>query len=168
MKKKTLPLFVILLWSSIAYTQVSSPLAIKNPQEALAGYELYKTFNPELKGKEDFLERLQKAFKKDYHLYFLKKDNKVVAILGFSFPQELYWGRYLHIDSLVVHTNYRRQGLGRQLIQFAKDVATRKKVTKLCFETDLDNENAQAFYKTLGFEPITYEYRFYPPKAFKD
>ena len=50
MKKKTLPLFVILLWSSIAYTQVSSPLAIKNPQEALAGYELYKTFTPELKG----------------------------------------------------------------------------------------------------------------------
>lgn len=53
------------------------------------------------------------------------------------------------IESLVVHPNYFRQGLGMQLMQFVLNAFNSKTFT---VETGLENEPAIRLYKKLGFE----------------
>ena len=152
----------ITLESSSANTSAFEPQEITTAKDAAPGFELFKTFNAHVTKLEDYTQRLTAAFAGTYHLYYVKDDKKVVAILGLSYPTELYWKRYMHIDTLVVAESHRRRGIGHQLINFAKELATQEGVTKMSFETGIARKGAQAFYKANGFEPLAYEYRFYP------
>ena len=53
-----------------------------------------------------------------------------------------------HIHSLVVHPNYFRQGIGRQLVQYILDAVNSKVFT---VETGVANEPAIRLYQEFGF-----------------
>ena len=54
-----------------------------------------------------------------------------------------------HINSLVVHPDYFRQGMGRRLVQFIIDTFDSETFT---VETGLENGPATALYKHFGFQ----------------
>ncbi len=64
---------------------------------------------------------------------------------------ETYWGR-LHVDNLWVAENQRKQGIGRQLMGMAEEIARQRG----CRGIDLDTMSFQSFrfYEMLGYTKI--------------
>jgi ribosomal protein S18 acetylase RimI-like enzyme len=70
------------------------------------------------------------------------------------------WGRWLHVTHLWVAEPYRRQGLGRRLLEAAERQAA-EQGAEGCFVSTFDFP-AQAFCRRLGYE-VYAELADYPP-----
>ena len=56
------------------------------------------------------------------------------------------------LNDLYVEANYRKQGIGRKLIEAAMHFAKGEGATYIQLETMPDNTNAQRLYESIGFE----------------
>jgi ribosomal protein S18 acetylase RimI-like enzyme len=63
-----------------------------------------------------------------------------------------YWNGYAYIDDVAVDTKFRRQGVGRALIERAIEWARSKGFPGLMLETQNNNIAACKLYKACGFE----------------
>ncbi len=59
---------------------------------------------------------------------------------------------YLYIHDVVVHSDFRGQGLGRKLMERLVEYSTEKNFCKITLEVRSDNPVAQNLYQSLGFE----------------
>ena len=59
-----------------------------------------------------------------------------------------------HLNLLAVAPAHRRQGLGRQLMDWLTATAIEAGVFRINLELRTDNGAARAFYQSLGFEPM--------------
>ncbi len=71
-------------------------------------------------------------------------------VLTFGFSLE-YGGRDALIDELYLQENYRRQGIGKQALEFAEQVCRAQGIQALHLEVDRQNTRAQAVYQQAGF-----------------
>ena len=63
-----------------------------------------------------------------------------------------YWNGYAYIDDVAVDTKFRRQGVGRALIERAIEWARSKGFPGLMLETQNNNVAACKLYEACGFE----------------
>lgn len=63
-----------------------------------------------------------------------------------------YWNGYAYIDDVAVNTKFRRQGVGRALIERAIEWAKSKGFPGLMLETQNNNVAACKLYERCGFE----------------
>lgn len=65
----------------------------------------------------------------------------------------VYWLLPSEVDihNLAVHPTYRRQGIGRSLLQGVVEEAKRNRASKVTLEVRKSNEAAQRLYHSLGF-----------------
>lgn len=75
----------------------------------------------------------------------------VIVLFGFSLE---YGGRVFEIDELFIQSEFRGHGLGRSILEFVETHARKLGATLLTLETELKNENAQAFYGKHGFTKL--------------
>ncbi len=75
--------------------------------------------------------------------YGFYKEKELAAVIEIDYTQDL-----LYICSLVVHPNYFRQGIARQLLEFATSTYTSPHIK---VETGYKNEPAKALYEKFGF-----------------
>jgi GNAT superfamily N-acetyltransferase len=61
----------------------------------------------------------------------------------------------LYLKELYVAEAYRRTGVGRLLMDGLYGVARRRGLSRIEWTTDRSSEDAQAFYESLGAEPLT-------------
>jgi ribosomal-protein-alanine N-acetyltransferase len=59
-----------------------------------------------------------------------------------------------HLNLLAVAPEYRRQGLGRQLMDWLTATAIEAGVFRINLELRTQNDQARAFYESLGFEQL--------------
>lgn len=88
-----------------------------------------------LKGKVDAKEIL-----------IAQSDNKVIGWLRFGF----FWDSIPFMNMLVVEEEYRSTGIGKKLVQYWEKEMKRRKY-KLVMTPSLSNEEAQHFYRKLGY-----------------
>lgn len=83
----------------------------------------------------------------------LAEDNITKAILGFIIAESYLEGgrRVVHIITIDVAPSQRRKGLGRKLMGAILDRSAAADVAILRLEVAVDNLEAQAFYRSLGF-----------------
>ena len=62
-------------------------------------------------------------------------------------------GRVLLLEDVIVKSEYRGRGFGRQLVNHVLDWAREQKMTRVTLLADCDNRAALNFYGKLGFEP---------------
>ncbi len=67
--------------------------------------------------------------------------------------------------NLAVHPDYRRQGLGRQLMTFLLAQAEEKRVSKVLLEVRPSNQIAIALYHSLGFKILYRRPGYYEPEG---
>jgi [ribosomal protein S18]-alanine N-acetyltransferase len=59
-----------------------------------------------------------------------------------------------HLDLLAVAPPYRREGIGRQLLEWLEKCAIVAGIPKVALEVRAGNEGAQLFYKRMGYRPL--------------
>lgn len=65
--------------------------------------------------------------------------------------------------NLAVHPDYRRQGLGRQLVSFLLGQAEEKRKSKVLLEVRVSNQDAIALYRSLSFKVLYRRPGYYEP-----
>lgn len=60
--------------------------------------------------------------------------------------------RSLYLKELYVTDTYRRQGIGKLLMDALIEVAAKHRCSRIEWTTDTDNPTAQAFYDRLGYQ----------------
>lgn len=56
------------------------------------------------------------------------------------------------VEDMIVHAEFRQQGIGRKLLQSALDWAKEKGATRAQLLVDIENEPAIGYYRHLGWE----------------
>jgi len=94
----------------------------------------------------------------DYTLYVAVMDNKVVGSFALLIMDNLaHMGApSAVVEDVVVHSKWRGQGIGSQMIQFAMDKARQAKCYKLALTCSINRDRAHKFYESLGFEKHGY------------
>ena len=93
-------------------------------------------------------------------LYVYEHEDKVIGLLGFRIRENIEENsRFGEISVLVVDPNYRKLGIGKQLMNFADELANRN----ACLGTWLVSgfgreEQAHVFYKSLGYQITGYRF----------
>jgi ribosomal-protein-alanine N-acetyltransferase len=77
----------------------------------------------------------------------IKEDDRVLG----------YGGMWLvldeaHITNIAVHPDYRRQGIGRQIMKALIRTAVKAGIERMSLEVRVSNHPAISLYKSLGFE----------------
>ncbi|HLS87402.1 MAG TPA: GNAT family N-acetyltransferase [Burkholderiales bacterium] len=85
-------------------------------------------------------------------LYVGKDGKEVVAMASLLFTvSTAEGGRAALFEDLVVRPDYRQQGIGAKLLEYVIDEARGEGVLRMTLLTDMQNEQAQALYRRLGF-----------------
>lgn len=86
----------------------------------------------------------------------LARDGEVLA--GFAGYQFIWPSAKLttslYLKELYVGAAYRRAGVGKLMLERLREIAVLAGCTRLEWTTDVENEAAQTFYKSLGAAPL--------------
>src|SRR5256885_385182 len=84
---------------------------------------------------------------------FVAKDGaKVVAMASLLYTvSTAEGGKAALFEDLVVRPDYRKQGIGARLLEYVIEQARAEGILRLTLLTDMQNEQAQALYRRLGF-----------------
>lgn len=74
-----------------------------------------------------------------------------------------FWamGPEVHIVTIASHPDYRRQGLGRRLLEFMIERARSAGASEITLEVRAGNHAAQAMYRAMGFATVGVRKRYY-------
>ena len=75
---------------------------------------------------------------------------EVVGFASFFFAYYSWTGKALYLDDLYVKEAYRKQGIGKKLLEAVIDLATTSGCKKLRWQVSKWNANAIEFYKSIG------------------
>lgn len=93
--------------------------------------------------------------KKNYVFFILDlKTDKAVGLLVIGKHPQM--PKTASVHTFIVHKDYKRQGLGRMLMNKAKLFCDNNKVDYLILGVMANNTGAVQFYKSQGFEPYSH------------
>jgi len=69
--------------------------------------------------------------------------------------------RYMLIDTIVVHEDHRKQGIGKILMTYAHDWARKQTVYEFQLGVYISNESAVRFYESLGYTATSQRMVYY-------
>jgi len=85
-------------------------------------------------------------------LYVARDGGKVVAMASLLYTvSTAEGGKAALFEDLVVRPEYRKQGIGAQLLEHVIAEARAQGVLRMTLLTDMQNERAQVLYRKLGF-----------------
>ena len=85
-------------------------------------------------------------------LYVARDGGKVVAMASLLYTvSTAEGGKAALFEDLVVRPEYRKQGIGAQLLEHVIAQARAEGVLRMTLLTDMQNERAQVLYRKLGF-----------------
>lgn len=122
-------------------------------------YELLKELRTTIT-KEEFNEIYFAAKKADqftFYGYYINQD--CVGLMGLRYLHDYVHKFHLYIDDLVVKKDFRSQGVGAILLEFAEDLAKAKFCTGLRLCTGIDNKEGIRFYERENWSARALAYK---------
>ena len=125
--------------------------------------ELMKLYN-DFVGSDRYSKHNNDSFKKvmcnPKNFVFVAEDNgKLVGFATFSVRDVIRYPKQIaELDELLVTSDYRQKGVGKQLMQHVEDKARELNCYRLFIESHYDHKTAHKFYETLGY--TNYGYHF--------
>ena len=114
-------------------------------------FEQEAEFSPDAAKQETALKMIF-ADAKLGRLFVAKDGPKVVAMASMLYTvSTAEGGRAALFEDLVVRPDYRKQGIGARLLEYVIEQARAEGILRLTLLTDMQNEQAQALYRRLGF-----------------
>lgn len=85
-------------------------------------------------------------------IFVLRNHDVIVGMINLLVTISTAEGGFaLLLEDLIVHRDFRRQGLGSRLLQFAIDYAREKEFVRITLLTDREDERTVRFYVDHGF-----------------
>ena len=108
-------------------------------------------FSPDYEKQMRALERIL-ADESIGTVYVAREDGQVIGMASVLYTVSTAEGGTAALfEDLVVLPTHRDRGIGRALVAFIIVESRRRGVLRLTLLTDMQNERAQAFYRSLGF-----------------
>lgn len=89
----------------------------------------------------------------NYKQLIVKENEKTIGLAGFWIASKLWCGRYLELDNVIVHPNYRSKGIGKIMTDYLVQKAIENDCTMAVLDAYTTNYAAQKFYINHGFVP---------------
>ena len=86
----------------------------------------------------------------DIELYLAESENEPVGLMTCGKPYKPIEGFFQEIGLLYIHKNFQCKGIGKNLIQLAKEQVRKNGFDRFVISVNRQNENAIAFYKKMG------------------
>jgi ribosomal protein S18 acetylase RimI-like enzyme len=101
---------------------------------------------------------LERAARQDGRLLVADAQGRVVGMLGLVVQEDHVFiredvRRHAYVTDLVVHADWRGQGIGRLLLAQAERVARAQGLKRLVIGVLAGNDGAERLYRELGFAP---------------
>ena len=84
--------------------------------------------------------------------------DEVVGCCGWTVVQTPHLGAIGRLSLILVHEDYRRRGIGRQLVEAAGAALSKKGCSRFEAMSDIDVRNSHGFFRTLAFEQSSYRF----------
>ena len=114
--------------------------------------ECYSVFTNIDKNKFDFinLKLLIERLPKNHNIYVYLLNDKIIACITLIIEQKIIHngGKVGHIEDFVILKDYRKQGLGKQLLDYVKILCIQNNCYKMILDCDLIMED---YYIKKGF-----------------
>lgn len=78
------------------------------------------------------------------------EDRELLGYVSFFFAYYSWTGKAVYLDDLYVREVFRKQGVGKMLLQSVIDFAKKEQCRKVRWQVSKWNTNAIAFYKRMG------------------
>ncbi|MFH0984977.1 MAG: GNAT family N-acetyltransferase [Candidatus Omnitrophota bacterium] len=88
------------------------------------------------------------------HIFVARWEERIVGMVSLLvLISTAEGGRVLLLEDLIVHPDFRKQGLGTLLLRHVITFARREKFSRITLLTDPHNASARGLYRRHGFEP---------------
>lgn len=103
--------------------------------------------------ESEITERLDSILNSDDHKVYVavQADGNVIAWIHVFKCQTVESGFFAEIGGMIVSEAFRRKGIGQQLLKVAERWTAQQKLPKLRVRTQIEREDAEAFYLKTGF-----------------
>lgn len=100
-----------------------------------------------------------------FHIIVAEQNNDIAGMALYYFGYSSWKGSMLYLDDLIVRENYRRQGIGKLLMDELIKIAKEEKINQLRWHVLDWNESAIRFYKKY---PVSFDSTWVTVKIEKD
>ena len=117
-------------------------------------FNQYRMFYGQASNLEGAKEFIKERIENNESVIFLALENNSPAGFVQLYPifTSVGMNRKWLLNDLFVAEDYRRHGVGKALMNKAKDLAVETRAAGILLETTKDNVKAQALYESLGYE----------------
>ena len=105
---------------------------------------------PHMKDADAFIRQVMRQREHGFRLSAAWCDGRIVGVIGFRLQENLLYGRFVFVDDLVVHKEFRSDGVGAQLLSVARAYARETHCRHFVLDTGLHMALAQRFYFRQG------------------
>ena len=104
--------------------------------------------------EEQTLQNINALLQSDNNKVYVAVDEKVIGWIGLAYTVSVESPPICLINGLIVDENYRSKGIGKMLIEKAKEWSRNKGVDKLRLRCNAKRTEAHRFYINAGFTEI--------------
>lgn len=118
--------------------------------EMLPHWSLISQLNPSV--TEAYLDEvLDDMIAHGYFMVTIMDGDVCAGLSGVWICTKIYSGKYLEMDNVVIHEDYRSKGLGNLLTIYITEMALKAGCRTMMLDAYLENTKAHAFYERAGF-----------------
>jgi len=119
-------------------------------QEIETNLGLVQDLNPNIP-RSALEDRLQAQIQEGVRFVGLFSHNQCIALAGFRIGTRFFCGKFIDIDTVLVHQAHRSQGLGKLLMRWLHDYAADQDCDVAVLDAYIENEPAHRFYAREGY-----------------
>ena len=124
----------------------------KTKEQMIENLPLLRQLYPNL-SKERYSYLLDEMIPNNYFQLTAKMNNKVIGVTGVWIGHKIWSGKYLELDNVIVHEDYRSLKVGAKMTEYLIKKAKELDCDMLGLDVYTDNFRGIKFYMNNGFNP---------------
>jgi len=124
--------------------------SIEQQSDIGACHAVMLLLRPHLTDADSFIRQVMRQRENGFRLSAAWYGGRIIGVIGYRFQENLLYGRFVFVDDLVVHTEFRNDGVGAQLLSVARAYARETGCRHFVLDTGLHKALAQRFYFRQG------------------
>ena len=139
---------------------INSKLKVRNiSRREMTKYliPLMVTHNPKIK-KGQLEKSLKEMLKQNYACVGAFLNGQCIGVAGYWSGTRFWCGRYIDVDNVYVLDAYRRQNVGKVIMDFIETIAKKQKANMIVLDSYVTASKAHKFYFREGYAVAGYHF----------